>query len=870
MTLGRIKKLSDDVISRIAAGEVVVSPSHALKELVENSLDAGSRLINIQLKKGGIQSLQISDDGFGIDKRDFPLLCERFTTSKLCTMKDIENLETFGFRGEALSSISYVSKLTVTSMIEGSKCGYKACFADGKIISEIEDIASSKRGTVIQFTDLFHNMPTRKRSLGSAAEEYSKCLELIQKYCIEFPSVAFSVRKHGNNATDLRTNGGDKTTKKNAIGIIYGSQLVKELINVNISNNTLREDNNNIESSLFTKIPDYDVELFFSGLNYDPKQNNLIIFVNGRLVKNDSIKQAIDVAYQYTRTKYWAYISIKVPSDTLDPNVHPTKNLVYIKHEMIISDSIQKKVVSLLKSLNYSRNMVLEKKPKFDVRDFSKKPDLDSNSYTKIITRVRTDCNQLSLQEYTKNSCSINSNIFSLNKSSDVIDSTQVISSKNEDNSSIYNTCQNLSIKSTTADDNKVKFMSKEFSLENINYSHKKAEYKVKEYSFECMNTENKYINSEHKIEKLPVEDTDMGCSSKYNKNSDNNLLNNNIYTLKESNKSNPCRENDIEDNTINGNDKPEDINCMSGEVNTKNSQVFRLLDVSKYVLTSHVLSWTLNSNSVKMDNEMSENLVRIKKKFITELEDGVCISIINNVDILNTITKSIINGIYIGDVSLNWSIIQANSKIMMIQINNLARISIKQSIFYRLGFIPLIRFNPPIEFEKLFIISKYMSDNVAREIFKNKTEKDEFVDFYECFMNNYYIYLKYIGIDVNLNNKTILTFPLCLGNLVPNFDYLPEFMDNVIFEFWNYHKLSNKNKIIVSSKTGCDLDFYNLFDSIVDLLVDYYVSQVKDNITLFQSIRGNSNLILQEDDLRNNTIELSSLEKLYKVFERC
>ncbi|KAH8741581.1 hypothetical protein FG386_002801 [Cryptosporidium ryanae] len=873
MVYRRIKKLPDEVISRIAAGEVVVSPSHALKELVENSLDAGSKAINIQLKKGGTQSLQVSDDGCGIDKSDFPLLCERFTTSKLCTIKDIENLETFGFRGEALSSISYVSNLTVSSITEGSKCGYKANFLDGKMISEIEDIALSKRGTVIQFTDLFYNIPARKRALGSATEEYSKCLELIQKYSIEFPCVSFSVRKHGNNATDLRTNGGEKATKKNAISVIYGSQLVKELINVTISNITFREDNNNIESCLFDKIPDYNVELFFSGLNYNPKQSNLIIFVNGRLVKNDSIKQAIDVAYQYTKTKYWVYISIKVPSDTLDPNVHPTKNLVYIKHEVIISDYIQKKIISLLKSSNYSKNMVLEKKPKFEIKNFTKKSDLDSNSHTKIVTRVRTDCNQLSLQECTTGNFAKCLSIPLLNESSEEIISVNCVSLPNEEMN--YSPTQNFTestsfdIKSTIFNDEKVESNASEYSSKHnkIVDNNGKTQYKVKEYSFESNISDERCKKLEYKVKEFLVEERDEGFGSEYISTSDKNLINNDISKIDSKAK---LFQEDSEMNNIES-DKVDDINIVNECNNTKSGQVFRLLDISSYVSTSNVLTWTLNVNSVEMNDEMSFHLLEVKKKFINNLENEIYNSITSNIDVLSNITKSIINGIYIGEVNQNWSIIQAHSKIMMIEINRLARISIKQSIFYRLGFIPLIRFSPPIELGKLCVISNYLDDNTGNKVFKDKKENYEFVEFYEYFINNYFTYLKYIGIDIDLNNRTILTFPLCFGNFVPNFDYLPEFMDNIIFEFWNYHKLSSENCINASSIITCNLDsFYNLIDSIINLLVDFYVSHVKDNRTMFQSIKGNSNLILHEDDLRNSTIELSSLEKLYRVFERC
>ena len=128
-----IKKLDNSTINKIAAGEVVVSPSAALKELIENSIDAGSSQINILCQQGGMGLLQIQDDGHGIKKADFPILCERFTTSKISQFKDLRNVASFGFRGEALASISYVSRLTVISKTEGEDLGYTALFIDGKM-----------------------------------------------------------------------------------------------------------------------------------------------------------------------------------------------------------------------------------------------------------------------------------------------------------------------------------------------------------------------------------------------------------------------------------------------------------------------------------------------------------------------------------------------------------------------------------------------------------------------------------------------------------------------------------------------------------------------------------------------------------------
>ena len=193
-----IQKLDETVINRIAAGEVIHRPSHAIKEMLENSVDAGSTSVSLAVRKGGLRSLCITDNGHGIKKESFPIVCERFTTSKLREFGDLESISSYGFRGEALASISHVARVTITSLARGAKepCAYRGSFLDGRLVpmdgkprgkrSELSLLkpVAGVPGTIILVEDLFHNMPTRRAAMRSGSEEYKRILDIVTCYAV--------------------------------------------------------------------------------------------------------------------------------------------------------------------------------------------------------------------------------------------------------------------------------------------------------------------------------------------------------------------------------------------------------------------------------------------------------------------------------------------------------------------------------------------------------------------------------------------------------------------------------------------------------------------------------------------------------------
>lgn len=204
----KIKPLDPQLVNRIAAGEIIQRPFNALKELIENCLDAGSTQVNIQIRDGGLKLIHITDNGCGIDKDDLKIVCERFTTSKLKEFEDLKSINTFGFRGEALASISHVARLTIITRTSNSQCAFKAMYTDGKLTKEgIKPTATASKGTQIIVEDLFYNSSIRRNALRSGSEEFAKIYECVSRYAIHNYHVSFTLKRIGESSFDLKTNG---------------------------------------------------------------------------------------------------------------------------------------------------------------------------------------------------------------------------------------------------------------------------------------------------------------------------------------------------------------------------------------------------------------------------------------------------------------------------------------------------------------------------------------------------------------------------------------------------------------------------------------------------------------------------------------
>lgn len=346
----RIRKLDETVVNRIAAGEIIVHPANAIKEMLENSIDAGSTMVEVLVKDGGLKLLQVSDNGNGIAREDLVLLCERFATSKIVKFDDLSLIETYGFRGEAMASISHIGRLSVVTKSRNSPLAYKAYYAGGKLANsqfkpgELCDPKpqAGKDGTVMTVEDLFYNFPSRLRTIRSKSEEWAKILDIVGRYAVHTDGVGFSCKKFGESFSAITTR--PQSLLKERIRTVFGQLVASELIEFR-----------------FDGI-DYGVSELrgaISGFNYTNKRKTApVFFINNRLVSCDPLRRALASVFQVFLPKGnhpFAYLSLRIAPQNLDVNVHPTKKEVRFLHEDEIIEWVCGHIHEVLANKNSSR-----------------------------------------------------------------------------------------------------------------------------------------------------------------------------------------------------------------------------------------------------------------------------------------------------------------------------------------------------------------------------------------------------------------------------------------------------------------------------------------------------------------------------------
>ncbi len=336
-----IKILSDETIDKIAAGEVVERPASCVKELCENSIDAGARVISVEIKEGGMALIRVSDDGCGIKEEELRTAFMRHATSKISTIEDLLTLDTLGFRGEALSSIAAVTKLEIITKTKDNIVAARY-LSEGGLEGTMSQVGAPD-GTTIILRDLFFNTPVRKKFLKSASSEAAAVTEVVEMLALSHPEISFSLIS--NNRTVLQTFG--KGDIKDVIYLIYGRDVAGELI----------------------ELKDEVVRGYVAKATVARSSRNMEhFFVNGRYVKTSKVlSKALEEAYSPYMMQHrfpFAVLSLHLDAVSVDANIHPRKLEVRFSDNDRVYEAVKETVRAALKSVEMIPEAKLDEQKK--------------------------------------------------------------------------------------------------------------------------------------------------------------------------------------------------------------------------------------------------------------------------------------------------------------------------------------------------------------------------------------------------------------------------------------------------------------------------------------------------------------------------
>ena len=336
----KINLLSSKIYNRIAAGEVVERPFSVVKELVENSIDAAATNISIDIENGGISSITITDNGLGIEKSELKKALLPHATSKISKLKDLDNIESLGFRGEALASIASVSKISIISKPKEQESGAEI-YAEGGDIFEIKDCAADN-GTVISVRNLFYNTPVREKFLHTERSEENEVTSTVARFILGNPNISF---RYTANGKVIYNSYGDGF--KSAMACIYGVNTLDDCYYIDVEKNGI-------------KVQGYISKQYYSKGN----RSYQTAFINGRYVVNQTVVAAIANAYSayVMKRQYPLYIlNITMPTEIVDVNVHPNKLDVRFSNNQIVYGTIYSVISKVLDGSSAALNIVVEK-----------------------------------------------------------------------------------------------------------------------------------------------------------------------------------------------------------------------------------------------------------------------------------------------------------------------------------------------------------------------------------------------------------------------------------------------------------------------------------------------------------------------------
>jgi len=339
-------KIMDEILAnKIAAGEVVERCASVVKELVENSIDALSTEIKVELEEAGTKEIKVIDNGKGMDEEDAVLAFSRHATSKIDDEEDLFRLKTLGFRGEALASIAAVSKVDLQTC--AGDIGTHVIINGGKI--EKKEKGDARKGTSITVSELFYNTPARLKHMKSLYTELASITDYMNKLSLSRPDIRFTLSNNGNII--LRTDGSNNVLK--AIQSIYGTDVARKMLEIKAEND------------------DYEIEGYISSPEvHRSSRNNMITLVNGRVVRNTLINKVINDSYHSYKpdNRYpITVIHITVDPSVIDVNIHPTKMDIKFSKIDTLLELLEKTIKQRIGNINFIPEVVIkEEKPKYE------------------------------------------------------------------------------------------------------------------------------------------------------------------------------------------------------------------------------------------------------------------------------------------------------------------------------------------------------------------------------------------------------------------------------------------------------------------------------------------------------------------------
>ena len=346
--MGRIRVLSDTVANKIAAGEVVERPASVVKELIENSLDAGATELRIDIESGGRRLIRVSDDGCGMLRDDALLAFERHATSKLSEDKDLLSIATLGFRGEALPSIASVSRLQLETRSAEETTGAAVEIAGGRLLRC--DEMPRVQGTTVTVRDLFYNVPARKKFLRSEQTELAHIASLATHYSLAHPQKSFQLRHGTSDLLDVTP----VETLRERVYQVFGSQTLDDLIDLDYVEKELPASEDE-ESRVFC------LRGFVSGPQVQKlNRNSIYLFVNGRLIRDRLLLHALSAAYHNLMPPAcypFALLFLDCDCEEVDVNVHPSKTEVRFRHGSFVHDFVRDSIRERLISKRPASNL---------------------------------------------------------------------------------------------------------------------------------------------------------------------------------------------------------------------------------------------------------------------------------------------------------------------------------------------------------------------------------------------------------------------------------------------------------------------------------------------------------------------------------